>query len=117
VLRFSLDEERRRIADPDLLARNGRNARTLLKEASMRVTLIELAAGGEIPYHHAAGPITVQPLEGVIRFRVGDDEHELGPGTLLSVPAGVTHAVSSADGATFLLTVSQDPSIGGRKEG
>ena len=31
-------------------------------------------------------------LEGEIRYRVNDDEHQLGPGDLVMAPAGVPHA-------------------------
>lgn len=83
-----------------------RTARTLLKDGSLRMTLIVLEPGGEMAEHAAAGPITVQPVEGTIRFRAGtDDEHVLRPGQVLSARAGVRHSVSSDDGAAFLLTV------------
>jgi quercetin dioxygenase-like cupin family protein len=106
VLLLDLGEERGHAADASILERSGRNARTLLKEGSLRVTLVVLAPGGEIAEHHAPGPITVQPLEGRIRFTVAGQEHDLGPGQLLSVGAGVRHEVRSDDGAAFLLTVS-----------
>lgn len=83
-----------------------RTARTLLKEGPLRMTLIVLEPGAEMAEHAAPGPITVQPVEGTIRFRAGDDdEHVLGPGQVLSARAGVRHSVSSDDGAAFLLTV------------
>lgn len=107
VLRFSLVEERARVNDPELLVRNGRNARTLVKEGRLRVTLVMVAAGGRIAPHHAEGPITVQMVDGAIRFRAAGKEHELAPGDLLVVDAGVEHAVESDAGGTFLLTVVQ----------
>ena len=107
ALRFSLAEERARVNDPELLARNGRNARTLVKEGRLRVTLVMVAAGGRIAPHHAEGPITVQMVDGAIRFRAAGREHELAPGDLLVVDAGVEHSVESTAGGTFLLTVVQ----------
>lgn len=109
VLVFDLEEERERTADPALLERSGRNARTLLKNGALRATLVVLHAGGELSEHRAEGPITVQPLEGRIRFEVKGQTHELQPGQMLSLGGGVPHAVRSDDGATFLLTVSQQP--------
>lgn len=38
-------------------------------------------------------------LEGVLTMRVGDDTHELGPGTFVCVPLGVTHTFSNASNA------------------
>jgi quercetin dioxygenase-like cupin family protein len=102
---FDLAEETRtaRSARADGDAR--RTARTLLKDGPLRITLIVLEPGAELAEHAAAGPITVQPVEGTIRFRAGADEQLLRPGQVLSARAGVRHAVSSDDGAAFLLTV------------
>ena len=107
VLRFSLAEERNRANDPSLLERQGRAARTLLKEGPLRVTLVMVRAGGTIAKHHSAGPITVQVLEGDIRFSAAGQEHHLKSGDLLAVAAGVEHDVASERGGTFLLTLVQ----------
>jgi quercetin dioxygenase-like cupin family protein len=106
VMLFELDEERERTGEPATLERHGRSARTLVKDGPLRVTLTAIAPGGSIAEHSAEGPITVQPLTGTIRFAVGDQVHELRPGQLLAVAAGVRHAVSSDDGGSFLLTVA-----------
>lgn len=106
ILLFDIDEEREHAADPELIERSGRNARTLLKDGPLRVTLVVLGSGGELAEHEAAGPITVQVVEGRIRFRAGDDEHDLGPGQLLAAGPGIRHRVTSDHGAAFLLTVS-----------
>jgi quercetin dioxygenase-like cupin family protein len=70
------------------------------------VTLIVIAAGGQIPEHQAEGPITVQPIEGSIRFTADDVDHDLQPGAMLFAGPRVRHRVSSERGASFLLTVS-----------
>jgi quercetin dioxygenase-like cupin family protein len=107
ALRFRLAEERALTNDRELLERNGRNARTLVKEGPLRVTLVVVKAGGRIAPHHAEGPISVQVLDGGIRFRAAGQEHVLGVGDLLVVDDGVEHAVESEAGGTFLLTVVQ----------
>lgn len=109
ILVFEIDEERERAADPELIDRSGRNARTLLKNGPLRVTLVVLGPGGELAEHQAAGPITVQVIEGRIRFSGGGEEHVLGPGQLLAAGPGIRHRVVSDQGASFLLTVSQTP--------
>ena len=96
-----------RVNDPALLERQGRNARTLLKEGSLRVTLVMVRAGGKISPHRADGPITVHVLQGDIQFRVGGREHRLAAGDLLAVKAGLEHEVGSEGGGTFLLTIVQ----------
>lgn len=106
VLVFDLGEERGRSGDPAILDRSGRSARTLLKVGPLRVILVVLAPGSEIPEHEAEGAITVQPVEGRIRFTALGHDHDLGAGQLLSAAPGVKHSVSSRDGAAFLLTVA-----------
>ena len=110
VLVLDLSTETDETRDETLLGRNGRNARTLLKSGPLRVTLIVLAPGGAIAEHHAEGPITIQPLEGQLRFRAEGRDHDIGPDTLLSAGPGVRHEVTSEGGATFLLTVSLETS-------
>ncbi len=109
ILVFDVDEERERAADPELVERSGRNARTLLKNGPLRVTVVALGAGGELAEHETAGPITVQVVEGRIRFIAGGKEHDVGPGQLLAAGPGVRHRVTSTEGASFLLTVCQIP--------
>jgi quercetin dioxygenase-like cupin family protein len=106
-LRVSLREDgREEHIDAGLLRRSGRSARTLIRDGPLRVTLVALAAGGSLSEHRADGPITVHVLSGSLRFRIGEDEHTLYVGDLLSVSSGVSHAVDSVDGAVFLLTVA-----------
>src|SRR5262245_10428155 len=107
LLRFSLDEERARVNDRAILESHGRNARTLLKERHLRLTLITVRAGSSIAKHHSAGPITVQVLEGDIRFRAAGKEHLLKTGDLLALGAGIEHDVATDGGGTFLLTLVQ----------
>ncbi len=113
VLVFQLNEERARTEDPVATARRGPSARTLLKEGPLRVTLVVLGPGGSIAEHSADGPITVQPIEGALRFTAAGTHYDIEPGELLSTRGGVRHAVSSESGATFLLTVAQ-PDTGDR---
>ena len=107
VLEFDLAEEEGRAANAATLERDGRSSRTLMKDGPLRMTLIVLAPGGGIPEHTAAGPITVQPLRGRVDVVVNGGRHGVGVGGILSLGPGVPHAVSSDDGAAFLLTVGQ----------
>ncbi len=109
VLSFHLGEEHARVNDPVLLERNGRTARTLVKNGPLRVTLVMLGAGGEIAPHRAEGPITVHVLDGDIQFSAADQDYRLVPGDLLVLDAGVEHHVGSENGGAFLLTVVLPP--------
>ena len=107
ALHFRLDDAHRPdLIDAELLSKAGRSARTLVKDGSLRVTLVALGAGGALAPHRADGPITVLPLSGEIRFQAGGEEWRLVPGDLLSLGAGEEHAVESESGGVFLLTVA-----------
>lgn len=94
-----------RLIDPELLARNGRSARTLVKEGPLRLTIIGIAAGGVLPSHSTDGPVTVHLLDGEIEFSAAGQSYSLVPGDVLMFAAGVEHSARSAKGGTFLLTV------------
>src|SRR5690606_40905261 len=96
-----------------LLERSGRNARTLVKDGPLRLTLVVVAPGGAVAEHRADGPILVQPIEGAIVFEALGRDHELRPGQVLAAAAGVPHRVRSDTGGAFLLTVVQ-PGAGAR---
>ena len=105
VLAFDLETLRTELANAPAVAAGGRQARTLVKDGGLRVTLIVVGPGGTIAEHRADGPITVHAIAGRISFHVGDETHELGPSQVLSARAGVPHSVRSESGGAFLLTV------------
>ena len=94
-----------RLIDPSLLARNGRSARTLVKEGPLRLTMVAIGPGGKLPAHSAAGPITIHLLEGEVTVSALERDYPLGPGDVLVLAPGTEHAARSALGGVFLLTV------------
>jgi quercetin dioxygenase-like cupin family protein len=113
ALRFDLTEETQRASDPEALARTGRSARTLLKDGPLRVTLIVLGPGGDIPEHQTEGPITIHVLRGALRLNVEGTDYGLGTGDLLSIGTGASHSLMSDQGAALLLTVAFEQGHGG----
>lgn len=87
-------------------APRGRRAETLVKRPDLRVVLVTMRAGAELREHDAPGTITVQPLQGLFAFSTGDEEREIAPGDLISLAAGVRHAVRAIDDGAFLLTLA-----------
>jgi quercetin dioxygenase-like cupin family protein len=98
--------------DPVLLAEHGRSARTLVKEGALRLTLMALAAGGELPPHSTDNPVSIQVLTGDVTFYALDKEYELSPGDVLVFAARVEHAAQSVHGALILLTVAHTSPAG-----
>ena len=109
VMVFNLGDEHDRIVSPVTGEPGARHARTLLKSGPLRVTMVVLAPGATTAEHQAEGPITIQPLQGRIRFTAESMVREVGPGELLCAGPGLRLAVTSTEGATFLLTIVKAP--------
>ena len=101
-----------RTIDQGLVAKHGRSARTLVKEGPIRLTLIALAPGGDLPEHSADGPVSVHVVDGEFLFSAAGREYPLRECDVLVVAAGVRHSARSNSGGTFLLTVFHLPSAG-----
>ncbi len=94
-----------RMLDPELLARHGRTARTLVKEGSLRLTVMGMAAGNTLPAHRTDAQVTIHLLEGEVTFTAGGAEYPLKTGDVLVLAPGVEHGARSATGGVFLITV------------
>jgi quercetin dioxygenase-like cupin family protein len=88
--------------------KNGRNGITLVKNPNLRVVLEVIRRGSGLGQHRAPGPITVQVLEGEIRFEVGEEAVYLSRGELISLPDRQPHAVEAVHDAAFLITIAPE---------
>ena len=100
--------------DQEILAKHGRTARTLVKEGPLRLTVMALAPGGNLPAHDTTGPVSIHALEGQVTFKALGKEYPLSSGDVLVLAPGVTHSAQSELGGKFLLTVFHAPSGGSR---
>jgi quercetin dioxygenase-like cupin family protein len=89
----------------DAYRRADHSARTVAKQSGLRLVLVALKAGGLMQEHHADAPITVHGLEGRLRFVVEGQSHEVTPGRVLAVAAGLSHSVHAIEESAFLLTI------------
>ena len=78
--------------------RSGRQAKTLVKDAELRVVLIALQAGARLDKHHA--------LSGHLIIRVLDEAIELPAGQVLTLARSVPHDVEAREESAFLLTIA-----------
>lgn len=85
---------------------HGRGGLTLVKNDELRVVVEVLRRGAGLAEHRAPGPITVQVLEGELRFETEGDVLYLRRGELLALPAGRPHAVEAVQDSAFLLTIA-----------
>lgn len=81
-----------------------RNAITVYKTQGMSLVLMALKEGAELKKHLAQGIITVQVLEGKIRFTTDEKEVERSKGQMLALHEKIPHSVLALEEAVFLLT-------------
>ena len=84
---------------------DGHFALTLAKQGGLRVVLLALRRGAQMPRHHAASAISVQVLFGRLGFGVLGSERELGPGRMLVVAPDLPHDLFAYDDTILLLTL------------
>src|SRR5688500_124320 len=105
VLVFDLTEEMRHVRD-ELSGARARSARTIVKDGPLRLTIVGLGPGGSLNEHEAAGPITIQVLDGELELNAGGETRMLQAGAVVALDQRVRHAVAAAQGAMFLLTLA-----------
>lgn len=106
VLAFDLSTEAAQLRREDSWGQNDRNARTLLREPGVRVTLIALKAGARLEQHTAPGALTIQALSGRLRLTVAGEVKDLPANHLLALEPDLPHDVEAVEESTFLLTLA-----------
>jgi len=105
-LTFDFAEHIAELRRDDHYVQTGRIGRTLVKEGALRLTLTVLAEGTDIGTHHATAPMTLQLLEGRLRYRVGDDEFKIREGELLFFGPGHAKDIRALEDTALLLTIT-----------
>ena len=108
LLTFDLPALLAQLKREDTWANAARTGLTLLKGQRLRIMLVALHAGTTIPWHQADGPISVQVVEGTLTFRTEAQALTLQPGQLLTLQAGIRHAVEAVEESAFLLTMATE---------
>ncbi len=103
---LNLNRAQEQIKSESAWQNSDRNAITLFKNDGVRIVLIALHAQAELKAHKAPGIITVQVLDGDIKFKTDKQAAELGKGEMLTLHAGITHSVYALTDSVFLLTVA-----------
>jgi len=76
---------------PRVEAVPGVHRRVLSCGQQLMVVQFEIAAGAEVPAHTHPHEQIGHVVSGQMRFRIGDQERQLGPGDGYAVPGGVVH--------------------------
>ena len=106
VIELDLISLKRQIRNEPAWDNSDRNAITLFKNESMRIVMIALHDGAEMKTHKAPGVISVQVLEGGIKFRTESKSLELDEGQMITLQAGIPHSVFARMDTIFLLTLA-----------
>jgi quercetin dioxygenase-like cupin family protein len=85
---------------------SGRTAKTLAKYPDFRLVLIVMKQGGHLEKHRTEGRISVQTLEGRIRFSTAERSVELAVGQMLMLENDIPHDVEGMADSAFLLTIA-----------
>ncbi len=106
LLMFNLAASLKQIKSEETWQSAQRSALTLVRSPMLRVVLIALHEGTVIPSHQAEGSITVQVLEGRIKFTAAGQIVTLGKGQMLTLHSGLPHVIEAVKESAFLLTVA-----------
>ena len=83
-----------------------RNTITVFKTNGMRIVLIALHQGAEMAKHTADGIISLQVLEGLLKFTTDIKSVELSKGQMLALHERIPHSVVAMQETIFLLTLT-----------
>jgi quercetin dioxygenase-like cupin family protein len=106
MLSFDLTDEVRQLQEEANWQQTGRSAKTLVKEADLRVVLVALRRGVAMDEHQASGPITIQAVSGQFRVGLPDQHVNLAPGQFVALAPALRHSVQALQDGAFLLTIA-----------
>ncbi len=84
----------------------GHTARVLFKKPDFRIVLISMEKGSFLKEHHADGTISIQVLNGSIRFTSQGETHTLQAHGLAALGASIKHEVEALEESAFLLMIA-----------
>ena len=105
-LTFDIAEQIAELRAEESYDRSGRAGRTLAKSGRLRITLVAMQRDNVISTHRADSPITLQVLEGGIRFRANGGDHQMKAGQLLFFGPGDANDIRAMEETVLLLTIS-----------
>lgn len=84
-------------------------SRVMLKNAGGTITLFAFDQGEGLSEHKTPYDAFVTVVEGEVRIRIAEHEHQLKAGDSLILPADVPHAVDAVTQFKMLLTMIKAP--------
>lgn len=106
LLELNLNDSIVQIKSESSWSDSDRNSVTLFKSETMRIVLIGLHENAELKPHKANGVISVQVLQGKIKFATENQTAHLEKGQMITLRENITHSVLALSESFFLLTLS-----------
>lgn len=72
---------------------------------NIMLSYVEIAEGAVVPMHHHPHEQAGMVVSGRIRFTIGDETKECGPGEMYFIPSNVPHTASAVGGPAVALDV------------
>jgi len=85
---------------------SGHNSITIFKSDELRIVLIGLHENATLKPHSAQANISVQVLEGAIKFITDSESVSLSKGQMIALQSSITHSVEAQSESFILLTVA-----------
>ena len=83
-------------------------SKTILDKPAGTLTLFAFDQGQKLSEHTSPYDATVQVIDGRARVTIAGQDHEVGAGELVIMPAHVPHAVAAAEPFKMLLIMIRD---------
>ncbi|MCB0318950.1 MAG: cupin domain-containing protein [Bacteroidetes bacterium] len=87
-------------------AESDHNSITIFKSEKMRIVLIGMHKGATLKTHTANAIISVQVVEGLIKFTADEQTIALENGRMIALQEKIPHSVSAVEDSFFLLTLA-----------
>lgn len=107
VRQIDLAREARELRADETWQREGHNAKTLAKNDSLRIVLIDMHEGARVGEHQTESRISIQVLTGKVSVHLPGASHSLEAGHLLAIDESIPHDVEALEPSTFLLTLAR----------
>ncbi len=109
VRQIDLAAEAHDLREDETWRREGHSAKTLVKNDSLRIVLIEMHEGARLGEHRTDSRISIHVLTGTISVIIPGRSYVVRAGHLLAVDESIPHDVEALGPSTFLLTLARQP--------
>lgn len=106
LLKLDLNQFIQQIKSESTWKESERNTITVFKSETMRILLVGLHQKGELKTHTANGVISVQVLEGSVKFTAKDESLEISKGQMITLQANIPHSVVGLEESFFVVTLA-----------